>query len=379
MKHFLLLSLSILLFYVADAQIIAGKVVQMSDSEPIPFATVAVSGSTLGVVCDFEGNFSLDVSKPQTYKTLAVTCVGYKELKLDLKTVLGNEKLILKLEAEGVDIDEVVVEEKSLLPYTVVKKAIVAIPQNYPDKAYNYTFAYTNTDKFNNAPDRTTGAQLKLYDSKGYHKENVLKDFESINYKTSSFKRNFAVSDLESGMIHADDLLENDLARHSCNILDISKIDNFDIVIVKEIQFEGEAVWQLHFETKSLGLLGTGTYDSKTFSGELYIKKSDYAVVYAKTELTANAFSGLTGNLSAVGNSLLENLKSYKKTAEVHYKKQGSRYIPSSITSVYEFFYIQNEKNQLTKRSSELKLSESKLTQPEVIKNRTYFEYSAQK
>lgn len=92
---------------------IVGTVMDITANEPMPFATVAIKGTTKGSNTDFDGKFTIAGLEPGTY-TLVVSFVGYQPLEMTY-TVLAGEitEAELNLEANEVQLAEVVVEAKA--------------------------------------------------------------------------------------------------------------------------------------------------------------------------------------------------------------------------------------------------------------------------
>lgn len=95
----LVLSVTMLM---AQNQIITGRVISAEDGEPIIGASVIVPGTTLGIVTDIDGKYSLRV--PENAKTLRISFVGMKT-----KEVAAKDKLEISLESESEILDDVVV------------------------------------------------------------------------------------------------------------------------------------------------------------------------------------------------------------------------------------------------------------------------------
>ncbi len=87
----------------AQSRTISGTVVDQN-GEPVPFASVAVPGSTKGVSTDMSGRFSLAV--PTGTKEVVVTFVGFQRKIVELG---ANTTFDIVLESEHVALDEVVV------------------------------------------------------------------------------------------------------------------------------------------------------------------------------------------------------------------------------------------------------------------------------
>jgi TonB-linked SusC/RagA family outer membrane protein len=100
--------------FVVEAQMrtITGKVVSSEDNSPIPGASVAVKGTTIGTVTDLNGNYSLQV--PQMTRSLVFSFVGFRtqEATIEDKTVVD---VVLPLDIFSV-------EEVVVVGYGVQKK-----------------------------------------------------------------------------------------------------------------------------------------------------------------------------------------------------------------------------------------------------------------
>ncbi len=90
-------------FLQGQTKTVTGNVSDQS-GEPVPFATVAVKGTTIGVTTDMDGNFSLS-GVPED-ATLVVTFVGMKKEEAN---VTGLNHLTIVLQYEILGLDEVVV------------------------------------------------------------------------------------------------------------------------------------------------------------------------------------------------------------------------------------------------------------------------------
>ncbi len=88
----------------AQAVHITGKVTSSEDKQPLIGATIKVKGTSVGVITDANGNYSLDV--PANQQTLVFSFVGYKTLELD---IAGKKVVDATLESSSVGLEEVVV------------------------------------------------------------------------------------------------------------------------------------------------------------------------------------------------------------------------------------------------------------------------------
>jgi TonB-linked SusC/RagA family outer membrane protein len=102
---------------------LTGKVTQKSDGQSLPGASVTVKGTTIGVVTDINGNYSLNI--PQGGGTIAVTFVGMTSIERKV-TQAGEQNFVLEENASNA-LNEVVVVGYGTQKVTKVSGAISTI------------------------------------------------------------------------------------------------------------------------------------------------------------------------------------------------------------------------------------------------------------
>jgi TonB-linked SusC/RagA family outer membrane protein len=80
-----------------------------SGGEPVPFVSIVVKGTTLGVASDVNGNYELTV--PQDAKTLVVSGIGYKTKELNIES---GTTFNVELEQDVLNLDQVVVTANAI-------------------------------------------------------------------------------------------------------------------------------------------------------------------------------------------------------------------------------------------------------------------------
>ena len=93
-----------------SAGLVKGRVFNIKNNEPVPFATIQIFETTKGTVADAEGNFNLDNIEPGFYK-LKISAVGYKTYFSESfrLTKATGATIMVPLEEENISIEEVVV------------------------------------------------------------------------------------------------------------------------------------------------------------------------------------------------------------------------------------------------------------------------------
>ncbi len=113
LKVFMFL-IAMLTFTMSYAQVktVTGKITDVSSGEPLPGATIAVKGTTIGTITNFNGDFSLDI--PNDAQTLVFSFVGMKSKEVEIE---GQTRFNISLEEDLIGLDEIVV-----IGYGSVKK-----------------------------------------------------------------------------------------------------------------------------------------------------------------------------------------------------------------------------------------------------------------
>jgi outer membrane receptor for ferrienterochelin and colicin len=115
MKYFLTIIFGLLTGIVhAQTGVIKGRVFNGASNEPIPFASIILTGTTIGSTSDLEGNFIFTGVKPGFYK-LTVSSVGYEMVTSDEFQVTNAKTSFtdIPLEEKTIKIEDVVVKPNS--------------------------------------------------------------------------------------------------------------------------------------------------------------------------------------------------------------------------------------------------------------------------
>ncbi|MFA5327889.1 MAG: SusC/RagA family TonB-linked outer membrane protein [Prolixibacteraceae bacterium] len=123
----LLLAMFAFLSSNAIAQLKVSGVVKSSDGEALPGATVAVKGTTTGVITDFDGNYNISV--PNAQSTLVFSFVGMQSQEI---AVNGKPVINVTLSSVSIGVDEVVV---------------TALGMKKSKKALGYNISSVNSDQ----------------------------------------------------------------------------------------------------------------------------------------------------------------------------------------------------------------------------------------
>ncbi len=139
----MLLSLTFSTFAENTTTSIKGTVTDRNSNEPIPYASVAVEGSSLGAVTNFEGEFVID-QVPVGHHHLIASCVGYKLDKKELNIEVGsNNDIEFKIVEDFIGLDQVVVTADR---NTIQRKDAPVVVNSISTKLLKQTSAATLAD-----------------------------------------------------------------------------------------------------------------------------------------------------------------------------------------------------------------------------------------
>jgi TonB dependent receptor-like, beta-barrel/CarboxypepD_reg-like domain/TonB-dependent Receptor Plug Domain len=114
-KRYFILSIALffssILGYSQQNGIIEGRIYNAKNNEPVPFATIAVFGTSIGSISDLDGNFLFTGIKPG-YVELRVTSVGFDPYVSEAILVTNARKVYLEvpLQEANVKLEEVTIK-----------------------------------------------------------------------------------------------------------------------------------------------------------------------------------------------------------------------------------------------------------------------------
>ena len=111
MKFFALLLLVCLMVLPAAAQriVISGQVVEATNGEPVPFASIFIPKTSAGVTADADGKFKLAVAG--TPDSIAASAIGFSTQRRKLSDA-GVQTVLFRLKTGGVALAEVIVSSR---------------------------------------------------------------------------------------------------------------------------------------------------------------------------------------------------------------------------------------------------------------------------
>lgn len=184
----LLLFISASLF--AQQEYIAGKLLDAKSQEPIVFASIRIKNRALGVISNVDGSFKIPLKYKELGDIIEISSMGYQNTEILISNLSVYEVNIVRLQPAVLELDETVVSVKrkrykSLSAKKIVRKAVEAIPQNFPNSSFSTIGYYRDYQMKENTYINLNEAILEVFDA-GFDQL----DFENTKIKTYNYKQN---------------------------------------------------------------------------------------------------------------------------------------------------------------------------------------------
>jgi len=183
----LLFSINHSTIYCQQTDYIRGKVIDSKTSEPVPFATIRLKNSQVGVISNAEGDFRILNEPAFQSDSLIVTCIGFHRLSIAFRILKKSGTTNLKLETYIYGLNEVRINarrNRRLSPAIIVARAIRNIKKNNPSIPFSYVSYYRDYQKDSSNYLNLNEAIIQTLD-KGFSYPS-----DSNKYRLLDFKRN---------------------------------------------------------------------------------------------------------------------------------------------------------------------------------------------
>ncbi len=181
---------------------IKGRLLDSKSSQPIPYASVYIKGSSIGTTTNDDGVFLFHIPSAIQNDTLIISVIGYDYFK-SVASAMTNKENLVELRQSSTILNEVVVNaKKELTGKDIVKKAVASIPSNYPMKPFMIEGFFRDLQMENDKPVELLEAALKFrykdYNP-GYEDVEIIEVRRSINKRhpiNGTYDRHNSIFDL---------------------------------------------------------------------------------------------------------------------------------------------------------------------------------------
>jgi len=280
---------------------IRGKVVDSRTSEPVPYATVHLKNSQVGVYTNAEGDFRILNNSAFQFDSLIISCIGFHRLSLAFSVLKTHGMNNLKLVADIYTLKEVTINarKRRMSPVIIISRALRDIKKNSPSEPFSYVSYYrdyqkdsTNYLNLNEAIIQTLdngfawssdSNRYRLLDFKKNmdfvrNKITPYYDLPETDHSDKSFKKipHAIVGDQYGNEFYI--LLAHDSFRRF-NTRTFSFVDTLTKDFIKNHWFSTPAgVYDGSTLLYKIGFIAKSKITEDTFQGALYIQPDDYSI-----------------------------------------------------------------------------------------------------
>ncbi|QIX61185.1 hypothetical protein HER32_08320 [Hymenobacter sp. BT18] len=253
-----------------------GTVLDRKTGRPVPFATVAVPARSAGVTANAQGSFRLEVRRGELVQ---VSSIGYEALILAAQPA---GKLTLHLVPAAFALANVRVSAQSQDPKRIMKKVIQAAETNYEQQDYlAQVYTHRRISNFD-----TVQTELEytsqLFEPAGYrHRDGgflMAGPFTKRRVQEKHLVIQPADSTRPVGLPIGSGAETTDPVRTS-PLFKSATLGKYVLRLDTIQQYAGATVYVINFAVKRATHRSTGTYLEKSYSGKVYVRQDDYAVV----------------------------------------------------------------------------------------------------
>lgn len=286
----------------ANAQIlIQGQILDSLSGDPLPSATVGISGTTLGTASNKDGRFVLRIPDQLSDSLFFVSYVGYKSFFLKVSQL--QEETVIQLEVDEWLLEEV--EVRPWEPWDYIIAALNKIPDNYLSEAFlttNYYNEYISENEqflkftegvistYNPAYGDTTRIASRLIQARSrddlssiaFMRKRLEKKMEKELKKARKSGDSIDFETLDDAVMSASfggprQILNNDPIRDTASFLNPKNKKYFKYSFNGYTSYHGMKVIIIHFES-------TRKFDHQKKIGDVYITLDTDAIVVIEFE-----------------------------------------------------------------------------------------------
>lgn len=337
-------------FHAQNKRLISGIIIDVANKEPLPYVTISLKKTLIGVVTNEEGKFDLYVPQ-DVIDTLFVNYLGYKHVLLDITQV--KTPVTISMESTIVQLEEIVV--RPLKPEDYILMAMKKIGDNYPVQPFE-TRAYYREQMIENKVIMSndegifrtycqgfldtvkTQNQLLLYRTENHSDQMVFmnrmrkrrKERDSID--RASGKK--PATDTSSSSINisssfggpGDILKSGSIGRKPENFLDSVHFKSYKYAFAKSSTYDLQELMVIDFESNE-------RLDHVKEKGKIYINMNTHAIV--RMEWNGNFYMpGIAKTIFFLVGIRVRNMRFEKK---LEYLEVNGRWYPKNIQHITLF------------------------------------------
>ncbi|MAJ98012.1 MAG: hypothetical protein CMD07_01885 [Flavobacteriales bacterium] len=247
---------------------IYGSVLDDETNEKLIFSSISIKNTLIGTVSNRFGDYNFYIPKQYFNDTLIINYIGYndKEILIDTINLFSNILLSKKVET----LDEIVLTPIS--PEFYIKKAVIKIPDNYPNNSYISNSYFSNYTKINNK-------EISFHEMFFKTHHHPVKD--SLSHMLQLYKKNQIDEDYYDSIKNEIPDVERQFLTPDF-ILELGKISSKEIYLdslkFKQIFYKSNDKFNIN-NYRYINFVTTKKINNLILNGEIIIEKNSDAIV----------------------------------------------------------------------------------------------------
>lgn len=305
---------------------LSGIVTDSDNGQPLPYATIGIKSKGKGTISNYEGEYSLNLTKDFLSDTLIVSYLGFYNRKIPVNQTI-NSYYNISLTRMYVPIPEVIIRNRE--PHELMSNVKEKIPENYGRNPVQMIAFYRESVIKRNKLLQYSEAVLELY--KSSYAATVLNDQVKI-YKSRKIN-NLDLSDtltfkLRSGL---EGCLFLDGIKNTFDFMKAENYDDYNYRMTDIINIGDEAAYVIEFEQKEY------LQDIALPRGAIYINTSNYGIHAVDFEINPDYINKLERSfIQQAARGYIVKVRSAKY--RVNYRYIENRYFLSHVRGDLEFY-----------------------------------------
>lgn len=328
---------------------IEGSLVNIQTSEAVPFASVSVKGHAIGTISNVNGGFVFNIPEEYHDENLIISCMGFDRVEIPVSSLQSDSRLSIVLEPSTIELEEISVSEEKLTAGLIIEKVIENIATYYPTDLFVMKGYFREFKKVNNAYVSLKEAAVSIYDKKGYGSNNRNHQDEKVIIEEIRKSQEF----------YNHWLNELPVFPSSYNEIAHLFIHN-DPKYLKRMGLNQNRLhysWDttIYQNKKPVYLVSVIEHPERKF----YVSENFYItqiVEHRQYDVEEDDW-----NITMVGDSLVQNIKSWKNN--LYFREIEGKYYPSYMSEAYEVSLNDPKSGEVvyeTEYSSELLINDVK-------------------
>lgn len=296
---------------------ISGKITDSKTKKPVPYVSIGIINTTLGVIANENGEFNIKVPKKYSDSSLYIAHIGYNNYSASVKNLIDRDNQI-ELDEDIISIQEVIIRNND--PYLLIQYAIKNKKKNYSQKTLILDAFYREAVLKRNSLLTLSEAVIEIL--KTPYKSTLATDKIRIDKSRkiiNSKQIDTVIIKLKDGLYSG---LSLDIMKDPIDFIDKMNMQYYNYQTVDIVSYNNKAAHVIEFQQKD-------NVSTSLYKGRLFIETESYALIGAEFEINFNKGNKLSDFVVKKHRKFIVKTVSAKYI--VRYRQKNDQYILSHV------------------------------------------------